>query len=47
MLYSMDEVCDELPGVEFLHLEEVEVELHEGAFHCGSERVVRGLGVKR
>ena len=36
----------EFPGVAFLHLEEVEVELREGVFHSGLARVVRGFGVK-
>ena len=47
MLYSVDEVRAEFPGIEFKQLEEVEVELHEGAFHRGLARVVRGVGVKR
>ena len=47
MLYSVEEVRVEFPGVEFLHLEEVEVELHEGAFHHGLAKVVQGLGMKR
>ena len=42
----MEEVRAEFPGVEFHRLEEVEVELREGAFHSGLARVVRGLGVK-
>ena len=47
MLYSVEEVRAEFPGVEFHRLEEVEVELREGAFHHGLARVVRGFGVKR
>jgi hypothetical protein len=47
MLYSVEEVRAEFPGIEFHRLEEVEVELREGAFHSGLARVVRGFGVKR
>jgi len=47
MLYSVEEVHAEFPGIEFHRLEEVEVELHEGPFHSGLARVVRGFGVKR
>jgi hypothetical protein len=47
MLYSVDEVRAEFPGIEFLRLDELEVQLHEGPFHHGLARVVRGFGVKR
>ncbi|MEZ4755504.1 MAG: class I SAM-dependent methyltransferase [Flavobacteriales bacterium] len=46
MLFSVDEVRSELPGVAFSVLEEVEVRLDEGPFHQGLAKVVRGAGVR-
>jgi hypothetical protein len=36
----------ELAGLEFLHLEECEREVHEGAFHNGRGVVVQMVGRK-
>lgn len=47
MLYSVEEVRAEFPGVAFGVLEEVEVRLDEGPCHQGMAKVVRGVGVKR
>jgi hypothetical protein len=46
MLYSVDEVRAEMPGLTFSVLEEVELRLDEGRFHQGLAKVVRGLGIK-
>jgi hypothetical protein len=46
MLYSVDEVRAEMPGITFSVLEEVELRLDEGRFHQGLAKVVLGLGIK-
>lgn len=46
MLYSVEEVRAEFPGITFSVLEEVEVFLQEGPYHKGLARVVRALGIK-
>ncbi len=46
MLYSMEEVRHEFPGVTFSVVEEVEVCLDEGPFHSGMAKVVRAFGTK-
>ncbi|MEZ5031945.1 MAG: class I SAM-dependent methyltransferase [Saprospiraceae bacterium] len=47
LLYSLDTIRDELPGVDPSVLEEREVMLQEGAFHAGLGKVIRLIGVKR
>jgi len=46
MLYTVDELRAEMPGITFTVLEEVEVCLDEGPGHQGLAKVVRGVGVK-
>ncbi|MBL7981904.1 MAG: class I SAM-dependent methyltransferase [Flavobacteriales bacterium] len=46
MLYTVDELRAEMPGIAFRVLEEAEVRLDEGPFHQGLAKVVRGVGVK-
>ncbi len=46
LLYSMDTIQAEFPGLEFIFLEEKEVMLSEGAFHAGLGKVIRFLGKK-
>ena len=45
-LLSTDEISGYFPGYECLLLEEVEIELREGAFHQGRASVVRFVGRK-
>lgn len=46
LLYSLDTIREEFPGMEFQVLEERTVELEEGAFHVGPALVIRMLGRK-
>jgi hypothetical protein len=40
-------ICAELPGLDFVHLVELEREVVEGTFHTGLRAVVQAIGVKR
>ena len=44
LLYEVATVRSDFPGVDWLVLEEAEVELDEGPFHRGTAAVVRGVG---
>jgi len=44
LLYDADLLRADFPGVEWIVLEEAEVELDEGSFHRGLAAVVRGVG---
>lgn len=46
MLFSKDSIQNDFPGFETIRLEEVEVELNEGAFHNGIGKVIRYIGRK-
>lgn len=46
LLYSLDTIRDEFPGIEFSILEEKEVMLQEGTYHSGVGKVIRFLGKK-
>ena len=46
LLLSTEEISGYFPGYEYLLLEEVEIELREGAFHQGRASVVRFVGRK-
>lgn len=46
MLYSEDEIKEDFPNYEVLTLEEIEVDLDEGAYHIGRGSVVRFVGRK-
>lgn len=47
MLFAVNAVRAEFPGIAFSVLREEEVTLHEGGGHEGLSKVVRGLGVRR
>ncbi len=47
MLFSTDSVTSDFPDFEILQLEEVEIELKEGAFHNGIGKVIRFIGRKK
>jgi len=47
MLYSIEEVKNAFPGVDFLTIEEREIYLEEGMNHSGLGSVVRALGIKK
>lgn len=40
-------ICNELSGLDFLHLAKLEREVVEGTFHTGLRAVVQAIGVKR
>lgn len=46
-LLSVDELNEELKGIHFDYLEEVEVDLTEGKYHVGKGMVIRGRGRKK
>ncbi|MBU2928318.1 class I SAM-dependent methyltransferase [Winogradskyella psychrotolerans] len=46
MLFSIDEIKQELTGLEFKLLEERTIELSEGNYHKGKAQVIRFVGVK-
>ena len=46
MLFSIEEIKRDFSCFEILQLEEVEVELQEGAFHNGTGKVIRFIGRK-
>lgn len=46
LLMSLDELGEELAGLELLHARETERELHEGRYHSGLATVVQILGRK-
>jgi hypothetical protein len=41
MMLSLDDLTDELPGLEFLHARELEREVREGVYHTGLASVVQ------
>lgn len=48
-MMSLDDLTRELAGLEFLHAQELEREVHEGRYHTGLASVVqvvarRGMG---
>ncbi|WP_417199737.1 class I SAM-dependent methyltransferase [Bizionia sp.] len=47
MLFSIDEVKDEFPQLEFEILKALTIELAEGEHHKGKAEVIRFLGVKK
>ena len=47
LLYEVATVRSDFPGVDWLVLEEAEVELDEGPFHRGTAAIVRGVGKAR
>jgi SAM-dependent methyltransferase len=47
MLFSIEEIKDEFPELEFKLLEEKTIELSEGNYHKGKAEVIRFLGLKR
>ena len=46
-LLSVDELNEELKGIHFDYMEEVEVDLTEGKYHVGKGMVIRGRGKKK
>jgi SAM-dependent methyltransferase len=47
MLFSKENIAKDFEAFEVVELEEVEIELHEGAFHNGVGKVIRFVGKKR
>jgi len=47
MLFSIDEIKDEFPQLEFKILKEESIELSEGEYHQGKAEVIRFVGVKK
>jgi SAM-dependent methyltransferase len=47
MLFSVDELKNELRGLDFLRAEELSIELHEGEFHVGKGEVVQIIATKK
>ncbi|GAL00560.1 hypothetical protein JCM19314_1597 [Nonlabens ulvanivorans] len=47
MLFSIEEVKDEFPELEFKLLEEKTIELAEGNYHKGKAEVIRFIGIKK
>jgi len=45
-LFSMDELRNDFNNYDIIQLEEVEVDLSEGAYHAGKGSVVRFVGSK-
>ncbi len=46
LLYALDQIPTEFPGIEFSVLEEKEVMLQEGTYHSGLGQVIRFIGKK-
>jgi 2-polyprenyl-3-methyl-5-hydroxy-6-metoxy-1,4-benzoquinol methylase len=46
MLFSVEDIKEEFPNVQFSILETVEIELNEGKYHIGSANVVRFIATK-
>lgn len=46
MLFDIAQLKHDFPGLEFSHLDEVEIDLREGEFHIGKAMVIRFLGKK-
>lgn len=46
-LFSIEEIRHDFPNYSFRELAEVEIELHEGAFHNGKGSVIRFVAVKQ
>ncbi|GAL74529.1 hypothetical protein JCM19275_3384 [Nonlabens ulvanivorans] len=47
MLFSIEEIKDEFPELEFKLLEEKTIELSEGNYHKGKAEVIRFIGIKK
>lgn len=47
LLYSREEIKDLLPNLDFMVLEEMKIDLNEGANHQGEAAVIRALATKR
>jgi SAM-dependent methyltransferase len=47
MLFSIEEIKEEFPQLEFKLLQEITIELSEGDHHKGKAEVIRFLGVKQ
>ncbi len=47
MLYSTDEIKTDFPELEIINLEQIEIELSEGAGHKGTGSVIRFFGRKK
>ncbi|MEO9503057.1 class I SAM-dependent methyltransferase [Nonlabens ulvanivorans] len=47
MLFSIEEIKDEFPELEFELLEEKTIELSEGNYHKGKAEVIRFIGIKK
>ncbi|WP_397301229.1 class I SAM-dependent methyltransferase [Nonlabens ulvanivorans] len=47
MLFSIEEIKDEFPELEFKLLEEKTIELAEGNYHKGKAEVIRFIGIKK
>jgi hypothetical protein len=47
MLVTLADLTRELPGLDFVHAEELEREVREGAYHTGVASVVQVIGVRR
>lgn len=47
LLYNTDEIREDFPDFEILHLAEETVELNEGKYHKGTAKVIRFIGRKR
>ncbi len=46
MLFDLAQLKRDFPGIEYSHLDEVEIDLQEGEFHAGKAMVIRFLGKK-
>jgi cyclopropane fatty-acyl-phospholipid synthase-like methyltransferase len=47
MLYTVEDMRHDFPGVEFTMLSEQEIELSEGQYHAGKAMVIRLSGIKK
>ncbi|HKK88276.1 MAG TPA: methyltransferase domain-containing protein [Saprospiraceae bacterium] len=47
MLYTVEQLQEEFPKIEFSELKKEKVQLSEGAHHKGEAVVIRGFGVKK
>ncbi|MDT0556179.1 class I SAM-dependent methyltransferase [Patiriisocius hiemis] len=47
MLFSLEEIKDEFPQLEFQFLKEATIELSEGKHHKGKSEVIRFVGIKK
>jgi len=46
MLFSLEELADDLAGLDFQTADEVSIDLNEGAYHTGKGEVVRIIAIK-